>query len=101
MQSVSSRIWTCVAVSTSYDDNHYSTGTTIILNNRIYLWACDAYDETGTYISMKKKRGEEWHGDCFLTFPTWYAIIGKALLPPPDSPLPVRPCFYHLTLHSL
>ena len=27
MQSVSSRIWTRVAVSISYDDNHYSTGT--------------------------------------------------------------------------
>ena len=27
MQSVSSRFWTRVAVSISYDDNHYSTGT--------------------------------------------------------------------------
>ena len=27
MQSVSSRIWTRVAVSMSYDDNHYITGT--------------------------------------------------------------------------
>ena len=26
MQSASSRIWTCVAVSISYDDNHYTTG---------------------------------------------------------------------------
>ena len=25
MQSVSSRIWICVAVSISYDDNHYTT----------------------------------------------------------------------------
>ena len=31
MQSVSSRIWTRVAVSTSYDDNDYTTGTS---NNR-------------------------------------------------------------------
>ena len=31
MQSVSSRIWTRVAVSISYDDNHYTlTGTTIL-----------------------------------------------------------------------
>ena len=33
MQSVLSRIWTRVAVSISYDDNHYTTGiiiTTII-----------------------------------------------------------------------
>ena len=27
MQSVSSRVWTCVTVSISYDDNHYTTGT--------------------------------------------------------------------------
>ena len=27
MQSVSSRIWTRVAVSISNDDNHYTTGT--------------------------------------------------------------------------
>ena len=27
MQSVLSRNWTCVAVSISYDDNHYTTGT--------------------------------------------------------------------------
>ena len=27
MQSVSSSIWTRVAVSISYDDNHYTTGT--------------------------------------------------------------------------
>ena len=29
MQSVSSRIWTRVAMSISYDDNHYTTGTFI------------------------------------------------------------------------
>ena len=29
MQSVSSRIWTRVAVSISYDDNHYTTDTSI------------------------------------------------------------------------
>ena len=29
MQSVSSKIWTCVAVSISYDDNDYTTGTSI------------------------------------------------------------------------
>ena len=27
MQSVSSRVWTRVAVSTSYDDNDYTTAT--------------------------------------------------------------------------
>ena len=30
MISVSSRIWTRVAVSISYDDNHYTTGTSIV-----------------------------------------------------------------------
>ena len=29
MQSVSSRIWTRVAVSISYDDNNYTTGCSI------------------------------------------------------------------------
>ena len=29
MQSVSSRIWTRVAVSISYDDNHYTTSTSV------------------------------------------------------------------------
>ena len=27
MKSFSAKIWTCVAVSISYDDNHYTTGT--------------------------------------------------------------------------
>ena len=31
MQSVSSRIWTRVAVSISYDDNDYTTGTSICI----------------------------------------------------------------------
>ena len=37
MQSVSSRIWTRVAVSLSYNNNHYTTGTVfqfIILKNQ-------------------------------------------------------------------
>ena len=37
MQSVSSRIWTRIVVSNSYDDNHYTTGTVflfIILKNQ-------------------------------------------------------------------
>ena len=31
MQSVSSKIWTRNAVSISYDDNHYTTATSILL----------------------------------------------------------------------
>ena len=34
MQSVSSRIWTRVTVSNSYDDNHYTTGTSLLS----FLW---------------------------------------------------------------
>ena len=37
IQSVSSRIWTRVAVSNSYDDNHYPTGTSFNLLSVIYL----------------------------------------------------------------
>ena len=32
MQSASSRIWTRVAVSISYDDNHYTTGTSYVFH---------------------------------------------------------------------
>ena len=39
MQSVRSRIWTCVAVSISCDDNHYTTGTTCKIRLQIiYIW---------------------------------------------------------------
>ena len=37
MQSVSSRIWTRVAVSISYDDNHYTTDTSTFLLQFIFL----------------------------------------------------------------
>ena len=37
MQSVSSRIWTRVAVSISFDDNHYTTGTTRIPHTHTYI----------------------------------------------------------------
>ena len=38
MQSVSSRIWTRVAVSISYDDNDYTTGTFINFKKVEYIW---------------------------------------------------------------
>ena len=37
MQSVSSRVWTRVAVFISYDDNHYTTGTSTVL---LLLYIC-------------------------------------------------------------
>ena len=36
MQSVSSRIWTRVAVSISYDDNGYTTGTSMLCYDNQY-----------------------------------------------------------------
>ena len=47
MQSVSSRIWTRVAVSISYDDNHYTTGTPVQISRipfsllLLSCWACE------------------------------------------------------------
>ena len=45
MQSVSFRIWTCVAVSISNDDNHYTTGTSTfnhykcwVLSSQVQSW---------------------------------------------------------------
>ena len=42
MQLVSSRIWTRVAVSISFDDNHYTTGSSISLDNspkvKVIMW---------------------------------------------------------------
>ena len=37
MQSVSSKIWTRVAVFISYDDNNYTTGTFIAITPRSTL----------------------------------------------------------------
>ena len=42
MQSVSSRIWTRVAVFISYDDNHYTTGTSnkfVFDDNPSYIYS--------------------------------------------------------------
>ena len=36
MQSVRSRIWISVAVSISWDDNHYTTGTSISYDDNHY-----------------------------------------------------------------
>ena len=42
MQSVSSRNWTRVAVSISYDDNHYTTRLYFLNNNRVYWWLLES-----------------------------------------------------------
>ena len=38
MQSVLSRIWTYVAVFISYDDNHYTTGTSKLFTYKSYMY---------------------------------------------------------------
>ena len=53
MQSVSSRIWTRITVSISYDDNHYTTGTSII-------------DLTGTDIIQNLSRVENKLVNCSI-----------------------------------
>ena len=51
MQSVSSRIWTRVAVSISYGDNHYTTGTTAVAIDiyKVFVW------QTVTYMGYSVK----------------------------------------------
>ena len=58
MQSVSSRVWTRVAVSISYDDNHYTTEwvitKTVVVNGIEILIILTKYDtrqrrEEGTH----------------------------------------------------
>ena len=44
MPSVSSRIWTRVTVSISYDDNHYTTGTSILSHSD---WAAQPWVTEG------------------------------------------------------
>ena len=44
MQSGSSKIWTCVAVSISYDDNHYTTGTSRFIIAWKLCWNEDKYN---------------------------------------------------------
>ena len=45
MQSVSSRIWTRVAVSISYDDNYYTTGTSTL--HRVFMMNWIVWNITG------------------------------------------------------
>ena len=51
MQSVSSRIWTHVGMSISYDDNHYTTGTSLS------LCVCVCVRERATYIYILTSSG--------------------------------------------
>ena len=64
MQSVSSRIWTRVTVSISYDDNHYTTGTSFFVSE---------YDNSLLLLLVSKRNsiqtlaaGEMYYGFIFL-----------------------------------
>ena len=46
-QSVSSRIWTRVAVSISYNDNHYTTGTLPHIIHTVLSGRCVTLDDDG------------------------------------------------------
>ena len=50
MQSVSSRIWTRVAVSISYDDNDYTTGTSN--NNKVRMINLSLHSANGLFICL-------------------------------------------------
>ena len=54
MQSVSSRIWTRVVVSISYDDNHYTTGTSLIICYNI--WKAFDLKQTIRKKSQRKRQ---------------------------------------------
>ena len=55
MKSVSSRIWTRIAVSISYDDNHFTTGTSLTINDE-GLKYMNFDDNIGDSTQEKKKR---------------------------------------------
>ena len=53
MQSVSSRIWIRVAVSISYDDNHYTMGTSITPRAPPNLWEPVCHEQQLTIWALK------------------------------------------------
>ena len=69
MQSVSSRVWTRVAVSISYDDNHYITGTSSRINC-IYTYPTPPPQAVWGTKSMSKRSTASLNSD--LSFLTSY-----------------------------
>ena len=55
MQSVSSRIWTRVAVSISYDDKHYTTGTKYVYIDNMFVLQND-----GSAFGSERKPEQYW-----------------------------------------
>ena len=53
MQSVSSRIWTRVAVSISFDDNHYTMGTSWVTVILIFDWFSQFLGKIQVFVSFR------------------------------------------------
>ena len=95
MQSVSPRIWTCVTVSISYDDNHYTTGTSMFAYIVCSIWPIDrtlsgatspCQSEAGSngnervlHIPQISKAGSS-PSDCFMSYPG-HSFCGGYLIP--------------------
>ena len=85
MQSVRSRIWTRVAVSISYDDNHYTTGTSKIVSttsikSREYTNMSQQL-EIYTHFSLNKQYEEEVQNTLYLVQPGNVKAIWLSYLP--------------------
>ena len=65
MQSVSSRIWTRITASNSYDDNHYTTGTSIKAKETQFLPGSGRIDTAiwMHYLDANKTAGEKLDGN--------------------------------------
>ena len=75
MQSVSSRIWTRVAVSISYDDNYDTTGTSIIIR----------YEQDATQGQFFKRSTSNLNSDFFFFFFS-PRLVGLPSLKNPTNP---------------
>ena len=85
MQSVSSRIWTRVALSISYDDSHYTTGTPNYVSAYIYICICRLDKKLdGNYTRMLRAvLNKSWR-----QHPTRHQLYGH--LPPITKTIQVR-----------
>ena len=68
MQSVSSRIWTHLAVSISYDDNHYTTGTSISISTLMNTSGRQMQKESDAWqkVYFNLPNNQTWHQDQYL-----------------------------------
>ena len=59
MQSVLSRIWTRVTLSISYDDNHYTTGTSWNITKWINTWDIPLVIYLGTFLKWTREEMDQ------------------------------------------